>query len=531
MSDWLYIVIPELILSVSACVLFFLGCSGKPTVRVMAAWVAMGALLAALVVSVYAMLSSVASVDVAGGNLRLDNFGRYIRVLGLGVSCVLLLLCWPTRADGTGNAAMVYGGDGGEFYGMFLLGVAGLLLTSVADHLIVLFLALELVSIPTYIMVAVSRPMAVAQEAAVKYFFLGALSMAVMLLGFSYLFGATGALGFGDVSAALRGSMGSRGVLGRWQLLAVILVAVGFAYKMAAFPLHFYVGDVYEGAATPVTAFLAFVPKTAGFVALIRLLTMVGGGHFELPVQMRVLLWVLAALTMTIGNLLALWQSNVKRVMAYSSVSHSGYMLVGIAALFPSVLHPDPREVALSGVLFYLAAYGMMNAGVFGVLMLLPARDGRDDSAETFSDLAGQGRGHPALGLAMATCCLSLIGIPLTVGFLGKVMLIRPAWSAGLSWLVVILVLNAAVSATYYLRIVAVMFLRAEGEGVWQAKPRRQLAVVLGVALSVGGTLLFGAVPPAAQVLTLGAGLGAEVSCAPPTQTTAANTESRAGGG
>jgi len=522
MTDLLSITIPELILVGAACVLFFLGCSRRTAARGVAAWLALGALLSALVVSVYALFSAVVPVEMVSGSLRLDNFGRYIRVLGLAVGVILLLLAWPTRADRTGNSALRFGGDAGEFYAMFLLSIAGLLLVAVADDLIVLFLALELMSIPTYIMVSISRPIAAAQEAAVKYFFLGALSIAVMLLGFSYLYGSTGQIRFAEMSAVLRRSMEATGALPRWQMFGVILVLIGFAYKMAAFPLHFYAGDVYEGAATPVTAFLAFVPKTAGFVALIRLLTVVGGDHFMLPPQILTFLWVLAALTMTIGNVLALLQNNVKRVMAYSSVAHSGYMLVGIAALFPHLQRPDPRPLALSGVLFYLAAYGIMNCGVFGVLMLLPARDGRDDSAETFTDLAGQGWRHLGLGLGMAACCLSLIGIPLTVGFLGKLMLIRPALAGGLTWLAIILVINAAVSATYYLHIIGAMFLRPEGAVGEQALSggaavrRPQFAVGLGVVLSVTGTLLFGAVPPAAQILTYGAELGAEISCAQP---------------
>ena len=289
-----------------------------------------------------------------------------------------------------------------------------------------------------------------------------------------------------------------------WQTLAVLMLVAGFAFKMAAVPLHFYAGDVYQGAATPVTAFLAFTPKTAGFVALIKLLFVLGGSNFDLPPKIVSLLWVLAALTMTVGNVLALLQNNVKRVLAYSSIAHSGYMLVGIAAL---ARHHAPG--ALHGVLFYLAAYGLMNTAAFGALMLLPSRERADDAAETFDDLAGQGRRHVGLGLAMAVSCFSLIGLPLTVGFFGKLLLIKPALQAGMIWLVIITVVNAAISAAYYLRIVATMFLRPDPTPlVGGAEPaeqprtvRPQFAVQLGVIVSVVGTLLFGTLPAATELL------------------------------
>jgi len=400
-------------------------------------------------------------------------------------------------------------------------------LTAVADDLIVLFLALELVSIPTYVMVSISRRIPAAQEAAVKYFFLGALSIAIMLFGFSYLYGTTGHIHFAQMSAVFQSTLHAAGTLPAWQMLAIILTVIGFAYKMAAFPLHFYAGDVYEGAATPVTAFLAFVPKTAGFVALIRLLQVVGGDTFAVPTQLTTFLAVLAAITMFVGNVLALLQQNIKRILAYSSIAHTGYMLVGITALTSTrslqlLGLPTARDTALAGVLFYLAAYGLMNSAAFGVLMLLPSRSSPDDSAETFSDIASQGRRHIALGLAMAVSCFSLIGIPLTVGFLGKVMLIRPAFSASLAWLAILLIINAAISASYYLHIVASMFLRSESPGIEQVPTpapiamQPQFPVALGIFLSVATTIAFGAVPPAITTLTYGAEMGAQAIVAAP---------------
>jgi NADH-quinone oxidoreductase subunit N len=384
-------------------------------------------------------------------------------------------------------------------------------------------------------MVSISRPLAVAQEAGVKYFFLGAMSAALMLFGFSYLYGTTGTTSLRAIAEGFSATLAAPGEavrLSPWQLLAVLMLIAGFAFKIAAVPLHAYVGDVYQGAATPLTALLSFVPKTSGFVALVKLLYVTGGGGFAVPETVSKLLWVLAALTMTVGNVLGLIQIvNVKRVLAYSSVAHTGYMLVGLTALtYAARTDPSGRvpEQALAGVLFYLAAYGVMNAGAFGVLMLLPSRKDKEahgfsrgtsaptfgTSAETYDDLAGQGRNHPALGLAMAVSCFSLIGLPLTVGFFGKVYLIWPALRGGNFWLVVITMINAAISAAYYLKIVGTMFLRPEPVSSSSYGPSREaraepapepamnsLPVAMAVTLSAVGTVLLGTILPATQVL------------------------------
>lgn len=497
MRELLTSLMPEMLLAAAALALFLLGCGRRPAYRAAAPWIALAVIVAAL------LLHPLPVVDTAGDAprpVRIDMPAFYLRVLSLLLSAVLLLLFWPTRADRTGNSAVSYGEDAGEFFGLFLLSLAGLLLATTANDLIVLLLALELAAIPTYIMIAVSRRVTVAQEAALKYFFLGALSAAMMLLGFSYLYGIAGTTNLQQISAAIRRGLSdaSAPALNPLQHAGVVLVVLSLAFKMAAFPFHFYVGDVYEGAATPVGAFLAYVPKVAGLAVLLRIAGVVGGPGFAVTPAMNKLLWIMAVATMTIGNVLALLQSNVKRVLGYSSMAHSGYMLAGVAAM----LVPGSAPGALAGVLFYVAAYGLMSVAAFAVLMELPGR-WRPDGAETFDDIAGAGREHVALGLAMAVCCLGLTGIPLTVGFLGKFLLIKPALGGGLVWLALILVVNSAISACYYLRIVAAMFLPPDGPVRAEAPSPAagQTPVLVAIILSVAGTIALGSIPQAARAL------------------------------
>jgi NADH-quinone oxidoreductase subunit N len=293
------------------------------------------------------------------------------------------------------------------------------------------------------------------------------------------------------------------------------------------------------------------------FVALIKLLYALAGPNWLLPEPLvrpngTGLLFWLAALTMTVGNVLGLLQYNVKRVLAYSSIAHTGYMLVALAALSTAqFVNADVKAPGLQAVLFYITAYGLMNVTAFGVLQLLPARDGKS-SAETFEDLAGQGRKHVGLGLAMAVACFSLIGIPLTVGFMGKLMIIKPALDAAnavarpgatpirtaMTWLVVITMINAAISAAYYLKIVATMFLRTEESAQPAALPpsrafaRPALPILLAVVLSAAATLLFGTIPPATELLgARTAAAAASVEDGIPTAATASPTTARVADG
>lgn len=516
-SSLLQVMWPEFVLGIVGAFLILLGASTRRSSRRLAPIVALVTLIVIFIIE-WGLNPHATIQSGAGDTIRLFNFSWYIKLLTSGVGVLLVLIAWPSNEDATGNAALNFGQDAGEFFGLMLLSIAGVFIVAGANDIMLLFLGIELASIPTYIMVAISRPIAVAQEAGVKYFFLGALAAALMLLGFTYLYGTTGITSLNGIGEAfgktLAGSAGA-GALGAWQMLAVVVLIAGFCFKMAAVPLHFYAGDVYQGAATPVTAFIAFIAKTSGFVALIKILFVAGGNSFALPHSLAKLMWVLALCTMFVGNAVALWQVNIKRMLAYSSIAHSGYMLVGITALVMTQ-SAEVQEMAMRGVLFYLAAYGIMNTGAFAVLTMLPSRrGGHATSAETFEDIAGQGRRHLALGLAMIISCFSLTGLPFTIGFFGKVYLIKPALAAAhdpavstmMTWLVVLLVLNAAISAGYYLRIIAAMFLRGEPahiQGMAPLAPERprSLPIATCVLLSAAGTLWFGVVPPATNGLT-----------------------------
>src|SRR5581483_10810962 len=289
----------ELILIIAAAVLFLLGMSNAPGARKLAPALALIALLVVFFMELFGGTDNGAKGD-AFGVVRVTQFATYIKMLAAGVGTLFVLLSWPTDARATGNSALNYNTECAEYFGLMLLAISGIFLVAGADDLILLFLGIELASIPTYIMVSISRPIPAAQEAGVKYFFLGAMSAAVMLFGFSYLYGTTGTTSISEITAIFHGTQSphlNQVTLTSWQMLAVVMLIAGFAFKLAAVPLHFYAGDVYQGAATPVTAMLSFVPKTSGMVALLKILLCVGGGNWAVPHEIAKLLWILAVLT------------------------------------------------------------------------------------------------------------------------------------------------------------------------------------------------------------------------------------------
>lgn len=495
---------PEVVMLIGAMMCLFIGLSHGKGPRRCTPWIAA---LTLILAGAMVWLKPAPLVDGA----VLAGLAGYIKVAVAGIGLILLLVAAgvPNRLRQTIDAeaaATFEPGDvmTGEFYAFFLLSLTGVMLTAGAGDLVWLFLALELTSLPTYVMVATSRDRIEAQESAVKYFFLGALSAAIFLYGFALIYGATGSTNFAEITEIVSAQVAANGgnVPGL-LLMGMVLAIVGVCFKIAAVPMHFYAADVYEGAATPVTAFLAFVPKTAGAVALILLLSLVGWD--PLPEPIAWLIWLIAALTMTIGNVLGLLQNNVKRVLAYSSIAHSGYILVGLLA-GPGLNNGTGGALGngIAAVLFYLVAYGLGTIASFAVLGCLRAGD---REAQTYQHISGLHKTHPFLAALMLLSVLSLVGLPPLVGFLGKIYLIGSAYGAGYTMLVIVLVLNSAISAAYYLRIASVCYFGEPDESVHSAGQFSRtagalIAATLALVLGIVGNGLVNASSDATATAT-----------------------------
>lgn len=499
---------PEITMLIGACVCLMTGLANTKAIRSATPYVAMGTLVVSALV-----LISVGKADT-NHFLGLGEMAGYLKMAILAMGLLLMLVATGTvdkikqivDAEAREGKSFDPGDDyKAEFFAFMLFSLTGVMLTAGASDLVWLFLALELTSLPTYVLVATSRGSAFAQESAVKYFFLGALSAAVFLYGFALIYGATGYTEFSQITAYVQANNASP-----MMILGVTLAVAGVCFKIAAVPMHFYTADVYQGAATPVTAFLAFVPKTAGVIALIGLLGLPleeAGGVMRLPEPLVYLVAIIAAVTMTVGNALGLVQTNLKRVLAYSSIAHSGYMLVGILvgpmlaqALIAQAGGKDIDTSLSNGtaaVLFYLVAYGLSTIGAFAVIACLTRKDGGE--VESYDDLSGMRTRHPFLAGVLLVSVVSLVGLPPLVGFMGKFYLINSTYAAstidashaGLyRGLVVLLVLNSAMSAGYYLRIVGTAFFGEDKDQTVESGPslRRIGGVVATLAsIALGG--------------------------------------------
>jgi len=444
-------------------------------------------------IALLGLLAGLVATLVQGGeDIRLtgvtvDSFGWYVRLGFCGVGMLVVLAAWSLPA----------GDRVAEMFSLLLFSIAGAMLVAVANDLVLLFFALELVSVPTYVMVAAGSGTSEAKEAGLKYFFLGAMAAAVTAYGFSFLYGAAGSTAMlggaagNSIAESLRRTFADNPI----ALVGLVLAIIGVAYKMAAVPMHVYAADVYQGAAAAVAGMLSYVPKFAGLIAIIKLVGLIG---WPLPTSLYWLLWAMAAATMTLGNTLALLQDNVKRMLAYSSIAHSGYILVGLLA-GPGRLGQESGALndGLAAALFYIVAYGIMNLGAFTVLAYLADRDAEPQS---LAAIAGLGRRRPAVALALAVCVFGLLGMPPTAGFFGKVYIFGSALSLATAsthqvatvCLVVIALINAAVAAAYYLRIVGAAYVRDDSGQAWQAAAR---PVAVGLGLCAVLVLVIGLQP------------------------------------
>jgi len=468
-NDLLTLLAPEIVLAVGALAILVLGMvwRSERAYRPLVA-VGIGVALATAAVS----LATVSGGALPQGMWAADAFTHFFRVLGAGCVAVALVLAMGRQQFGN------------EFPGLILLATLGILLTAGGANLVMIYVGIELLSITSYILTGLLREEPRSNEAAVKYFFYGAAASAIMVYGFSLLFGLTGAVSLAGVAAGLAKAGPAESV--RWLAVpAMVLMMAGLGFKVAAVPFHQWSPDVYEGAPTPVTAFLSVGPKAAGFAAMARIFVAALPG---LQADWAVLLAVLSIATMTLGNLVALAQTHMKRLLAYSSIAQAGYMLIGLVALraqgaAAGAGTPPLLGDGLAGLLVYLVAYLLTNLGAFAVVQAVEEAEGTD----ALSAYAGLVRRAPLTAAAMVFFMLSLVGIPPLACFLGKLFIFSAAVNAGLLALAAIGVVNSVISLAYYFKVVRLMFFeRAEGEA-----PRLPISGSLKVALTVtwAGTL------------------------------------------
>jgi NADH-quinone oxidoreductase subunit N len=492
-SETLYVLMPEIVLVIAATLIFI----GGVFVTGRGVWAAI-ALVSILIAGwmLHGQYEHFFSLDEGAIDealqpslivpiadpLAVDQFSHFVRGLVLIVGMALALMSARLAAD-----VQVP-----EYLGTLLLALVGMMLVASARELVLLFLGLELISIPTYVLLYLGRRTVDSQEASAKYFYLSVLSSAVMLYGFSFLYGAAGSTDLTKVQAVLAGTEHGSGT---WWLarLALVLVFAGLGFKVTAVPFHFYAPDVYQGTTPTNAALLSVLPKLGGLVALVRIVAVamrtnnpVAGVEHATAAGFETYAWqialVLALLTMTLGNVVALWQNNVRRLLAYSSIAHGGYMLIGLAVA--CVAAPNLNVAAgfdgIAALLFYVTVYALATTGAFAALVYLGSDNKPIDAVD---DLAGAGRTHPMTALMMAVFMFSLTGIPPLAGFWGKLNLLAGALSVRprdtdvttvRTWFVALAVagvVNAAISAGYYLRIVAVMYFRPPRAESQSARP------------------------------------------------------------
>jgi len=426
--------LPLTILTVWACVLLLVDLFIPKTRK------GITALLSALGLAVtlgYTLSQLGQEVSGFGGMVVLDGFSIFVNALLLisGLLGIALAYGYVKRM----------GIERGEYYTLLLFSVVGMMLMAQAADLIIVFLALELLSIPLYVLAAFARPKVESEEAGLKYFLLGAFSTGFVVYGIALIFGATGAT---SLSAIVESASSSSSNL--LLTIGAALLLIGFGFKVAAVPFHMWTPDVYQGAPTAVTAFMSSGAKIAGFAALLRVFAT---AFPSLAVDMTDIFWVLAALTMIVGNVVAIAQTDIKRLLAYSSIAHAGYILMA----FVPYGQPNVVATSVAAGLFYLVSYAFTNFGAWGVVIALEKSEGR---GLQISDYAGLSKKHPALAAAMAVFMLSLIGLPPTIGLIGKIYLFRAVIDGGFTGLAIIGVLTSLISAFYYLRVVVVMYMR-----------------------------------------------------------------------
>jgi len=455
---------PEIILSVWGMVILMIGVSprhshGPEGSAAHLGWLSLAGILAAALSNGW--LYSVTEVGTHS-MVALDGFALFSNwILLAGAGLGILISQSYVQRQGLQEA---------EFYGLLIFSTVGLMIMAAARDLIVIFLGLEVLSVAVYVLVAINRRDPRSAEAGLKYFLLGAFSTGFFLYGIALVYGATGSTHI----VAIADSVGSGNAHEALLVFGIALLAIGFSFKVSAVPFHMWTPDVYEGAPTPVTAFMSVAVKAGAFLAFLRVFSVAFVGAYE---SWWAILWWLAVLTMVVANLIATAQMSVKRMLAYSGIAHAGYLMVAIVAA---------NETAAAGLLFYLLIYTLMNIGAFGIVILV---SGQGEERLEIQEYAGFGWRHPLLGVLFTIFLLSLAGFPGTGGFIGKVFLLQGAMEANLVYLSVILVLTTVASYWYYLRVAWYMWMTdgppdGAGEPIHVPVAMR-LALITGVILIV----------------------------------------------
>jgi NADH-quinone oxidoreductase subunit N len=478
------LILPEIIICVAAVVVMLLDAFARPSQRWLTGGLSLFGLAGASLASVLMWMNwTGAASDGFNGMIVLDQLRLSFTLIFLFVSALTILISMVWMDNEKLPA--------GEFHALLLFATAGMMLMASGNDLVIIFLGLEILSIATYVMAGFRRTDLRSNESSLKYFILGSFSSAFLLYGIALVYGGVGTTNITQIAAGLDTA--------RYPALifaGAALMIVGFGFKVATAPFHIWTPDVYEGAPTPVTAFMAAGPKAAGFASFLRVFIfgfpfVAAAGtnaSFQVNSAWVSALVVMAIITMSVGNIVAIVQNNVKRMLAYSSIAHAGYALVGFIAAGASV--GAERDNALASVSFYMLTYAVMNLGAFAIVTLIARNNDRRTEVEDYN---GIGFRAPALAFTLSLFLLSLLGLPLTAGFMGKVVVFRAALNQGFYVLVIIAVLNTAISAYYYLRLIIVMFFR-ERTTEWTA-PRVPASLALAIVIAVAGVFYLGLFP------------------------------------
>jgi NADH-quinone oxidoreductase subunit N len=436
-------------------------------------------------VSIVGLLVSAAfALSLWGGNpqttfngmLAVDNFAVFFKLLFAGIAVLVIL----ASADYVSRFQRFQG----EFYALILLSALGMMLMASATELITLFVSLELVNLSLYSLVGFMKD-AKSTEASLKYLLLSAIASVVLLFGMALVFGFTGKTQLSEINSIIQ-SMGLTNLLSNPALIfGIVLIISGFGFKIAMVPFHMWVPDIYEGAPTPITAYLSVGSKAAGFAIILRVFYSAFGQPGNLSMDWGIIFAVVSAITMTVGNIIAIQQSNIKRMLGYSSIAQAGYIMVGLATVG---LSQTSITTGQSSLLFFLVSYSLTNLGAFIAIIAISNKIDSDQ----INDFIGMGKRSPVMSIALTLCLVSLIGMPPAVGFMAKFYIFSAAVQNDLLWLVVIAVLNSVISAYYYLRVVKVMWM---GEPVSQEKVDSSAALKIALALSCLGVLVLGLIP------------------------------------